>query len=159
MNESMGRIEAKLAELGFSLPPLHKQSKPNRTGAVQVGNLLFVSGHRPATREGSRIFGKVGGDMGIEEAYKAAEGCALNMLSSIRNELGTLDRVRRVVKILGFINSAAGFKQQPVVLDGASDLFYRLWGDGGCHSRSATGMFELPGGIAVEVEGVFEIEP
>lgn len=156
-----GRIETKLEdELKLHLPPAQRRlTTPNRTGAVQVGNLLFVSGHGSASLEGYRVNGKVGADMTVEEARHSAQGCALNMLATIRECLGDLDRVRRVVKLLGMVNGAPGFKQQAAVVDGASDLFYELWGPAGCHARSAVGMFELPNGMAVEIEGVFEVEP
>jgi enamine deaminase RidA (YjgF/YER057c/UK114 family) len=151
-------IEARLAALGLPLPPVHRFPNPNRTGCVQAGSLLFVSGHPPAAREGVRIQGKVPRDVSEAEATLAAESAALNMLASIRAQVGGLDRVKRVVKIFGMVNSSPGFNRQFAVVDGASDLFVELWGpDHGQHARSAVGMFELPRDIVVEVEGVFEL--
>jgi enamine deaminase RidA (YjgF/YER057c/UK114 family) len=145
-------------EFAIRLPPARKMANPNRTGVVQAGRLLFVSGHAPVELEGVRRTGKVGADLTLEEGYRAAQACAVGILSTLREYLGDLDRVRRVVKLVGFVNSAPGFLEQPAVVDGASDVFYKLWGDAGSHARSAIGVFELPRGIAVEVEGVLEVD-
>jgi enamine deaminase RidA (YjgF/YER057c/UK114 family) len=151
-------IEATLARLGLTLPPVHEFPNPNRSGSVQVGTLLFVSGHPPIAWQGGRIHGKVPGDVSEAEAYRAAESVALNMLASIRAQVGTLDRVKRVVKIFGMVNSSPGFNRQFAVVDGASDLLVKVWGPRyGQHARSAVGMFELPRDIVVEIEGVFEL--
>ena len=152
------RIENKLAELGLTLPPLFKFANPNRTGCVRVGNMLYVSGHPPASGIGAPTEGKVPTEVSEEEAYKAARAAALNILSSIKETIGSLDQVKRVVKILGMVNSSPGFASQFAVIDGASDLFLNLWGpENGQHARSAVGMFELPRRIPVEVEGIFEL--
>lgn len=151
-------IENKLAELGLTLPPLFQFVNPNRTGCVRVGNMLYVSGHPPASGFGALTEGKVPADVSEEEAYKAARAAALNILSSIKETIGSLDQVKRVVKILGMVNSSPGFTSQFAVIDGASDLFLELWGpEHGQHARSAVGMFELPRRIPVEVEGIFEL--
>lgn len=153
------KIEEKLTRLGLSLPPPFQYPSPNRTGCVQVEKLLFVSGHGPAEIAGVKTRGKVGADLSEQEAYQAARACALSILSSIKQHLGDLDRVKRVVKVFGMVNSAPGFERQPAVVDGASDLFLELWGpEYGQHARSAVGMFELPRRISIEVEGIFELK-
>lgn len=151
VNESATALEREL-------PPARKMTNPNRVAAVQVGNLLFVSGHGPADQNDLRRPATVGVNMTTEEANLAARACAVNMLSSIREYLGDLRRVRRVVKVVGFVNCAPGFSEQGTVIDGASDVFLELWGDAGVHARSAVGVTGLPRGIAVEVEGIFEID-
>lgn len=153
------KIEERLKQMGLTLPPPFHYPSPNRTGCVQVATLLFVSGHGPAEIPGVKTRGKVGGELTEEEGKLAARACALSMLSSIKKHTGDLDCVRRVVKILGMVNTAPGFDRQFAVIDGASDLFLALWGkENGQHARSAVGMFELPRGFPVEVEGVFELE-
>jgi len=153
-------IEKKLAEMGLALP-----SKPPAAGnylsAVRSGNLVFVSGHGPALTEGGKvkyIRGKVGKDLTIEQGYEAARLVGLHLLRSIKETVGDLDKVSRFVKVLGFVNSAEGFQDQPKVINGASDLFVALYGDAGRHARSAIGMYELPHGIAVEIEAVVEVK-
>ncbi len=153
------KIEEKLAKLGLTLPPPFQYPSPNRTGCVQVGKLLFMSGHRPAVLPGIKIRGKVDSDLSEEEAYLAARASALNMLSSIKRHVGKLDRVKRVVKVLGMVNTSPGFERQFAVIDGASDLFLELWGpEYGQHARAAVGMFELPRQNPVEIEGIFELQ-
>jgi enamine deaminase RidA (YjgF/YER057c/UK114 family) len=151
-------IEAKLAEMGYTLPPPFVYPSPNRRGTVRVGDLLFASGHPPSETHGVPLRGKVGGDVGEEVAYATARSCALNILASVRAALGDLDRVRQVVKVVGYVNTAPGFERQFAVIDGASDLFLALWGEQGSHTRSAVGVFELPRGFPVEVEAVFAVE-
>lgn len=151
-------IEEKLAKLGLTLPPPFQYPSPNRTGCVQVGTLLFISGLGPAEIVGVKMRGKVGDEVSEEEATKAAQVAALSMLSSIKSQIGDLNKVKRVVKILGMVNSSAGFDRQFAVIDGASDLFLELWGpEHGQHARAAVGMFELPRRIPVEIEGIFEL--
>lgn len=151
------KAEAKLAELGLVLP-----SAPgpiaNYVRAVRVGSLLFVSGHGP-TRDGKYLFtGKLGKDLTIDDGYKAAQLVCLNCLASVREALGDLDRVKRVVKLLGMVNSAPDFGHQPEVINGASDLLVQLYGEAGRHARSAVGMGALPRNIAVEIEMILEVE-
>ena len=150
--------EQKLAELGLELPPV-PQPVANYVGAVRVGNLLFVSGHGPL-RDGRAVFtGKLGAGVELEQGREAAQLVALNMLATIRAELGELSRVRRVVKLLCMVNSAPDFLQQPLVANGASDLLVALYGEAaGKHARSAVGMAALPFDIPVEIEGIFEVE-
>ena len=148
--------ENRLTELGIDLPkvaaPLGAYLK-----AVRSGNLLFLSGHGPHKDGVVQFKGKVGHNISLEEGYAAARLTMLNCLTTIRNELGTLDRVRRVVKVLGFVNSAPGFTDQPKVINGGSELLIDLFGEAGKHARSAVGMAELPGNIAVEIEMIVEI--
>jgi enamine deaminase RidA (YjgF/YER057c/UK114 family) len=150
--------EAKLKELGITLPA---PAKPMGTyvPGVRVGNLLFLSGHGPIRVEGNpSARGKVGRDLTTEEAYKVAREVGVNLLGSARNILGSLDRVKRVVKVLGMVNSAEGFGDQPKVINGFSDLMIEVFGDNGRHARSAVGMAELPSGIPVEIEVILEVD-
>jgi enamine deaminase RidA (YjgF/YER057c/UK114 family) len=151
------KAEAKLVELGLALPGAPGPIA-NYVRAVRVGNLLFVSGHGP-TRDGKYLFtGKLGKDLTIDDGYKAAQLVCLNCLASVREVLGDLDRVKRVVKLLGMVNSAPDFGHQPEVINGASDLLVQLYGEAGRHARSAVGMGALPRNIAVEIEMILEVE-
>jgi enamine deaminase RidA (YjgF/YER057c/UK114 family) len=155
--DSHMRVEAKLHELGLELPPTPRPAA-NYVGAVQTGNLLFISGHGP-TKDGKFIYlGKVGKDLSIEEGYEAARLVALNCLASAKSVIGDLDRITRVVKILGMVHCTEDFGDQPKVINGASDLLVQLFGDSGRHARSAVGMQALPFGMAVEIEMILEIE-
>jgi len=153
----MSKIDDRLRELGLTLP---EPGAPvaNYVGAVRTGNLVFVAGHGPRPDPDRRYLGKVGADLDLETAYRAARVATLNCLSTLRAAVGDLDRVRRVVKLLGMVNSAPGFREQPQVINGASDLLVDLFGDRGRHARSAVGMAELPSGIAVEVELIVEVD-
>ena len=152
-------VEARLIELDIELPPAFVYPSANRTGCVQVGNLLYTSGHPPPVDLGVAIEGKVPADVSEDEAYRSARATALNILASVRQQIGSLDRVRRVVKVYGMVNSSPGFQRQFAVIDGASDLFYELFGpEAGQHARSAVGMFELPRGFCMEIEAIFEID-
>ena len=150
-------IEGKIAALGYVLPEPFVYPSPNRQGTVRVGELLFASGHPPCEAHGVPLRGKVGGDVPEEVAYAVARSCALNILASVRQAVGDLDRVRQVVKVVGYVNTAPGFERQFAVIDGASDLFLALWGERGVHTRSAVGVYELPRGFPVEVEAVFHV--
>ncbi|HEY7711076.1 MAG TPA: RidA family protein [Candidatus Entotheonella sp.] len=153
------RIEAKLAEMGLSLPD-PPAPVGNYVGAVQTGNLLFVSGHGPRRLDDSTILaGKVGRDLTTEQAYEVAKSVMLNCLASIKRELGDLDRVRRVVKLLGMVNCTEEFVEPPKVINGASDLLVELYGEAGRHARSAVGMQQLPMNIPVEIEMIVEVAP
>ena len=151
------RIEAKLAERGLLLPAAPKPVA-NYVRAVRTGSLLFLAGHGPSRDGKNQFVGKVGKDLTVEEGYQAAQLVALNCLASAKEALGDLDRVKRVVKLLGMVNCAPDFGQQPLVINGASDLLVDLYGDAGRHARSAVGMGALPGGIAVEIEMILEVE-
>jgi len=152
-----GRIDAKLAELGIQLP---KPATPvaNYVPFVIVGNIVFVSG-QVTLRDGKLAYaGKVGTDLTVDEGYQAARVCCLNLLAQLREACGgDLDRVRRVVKLGGFVNCDAAFKDQPKVINGASDLMVEVFGDAGRHARFAVGAPSLPSGTATEVDGIFEI--
>jgi enamine deaminase RidA (YjgF/YER057c/UK114 family) len=155
----MGTIKDKITAMGFVLPQPFKFPNSNRTGCVVVGSLVFVSGHgRDLTGPGVKPAGKVGRDLTLEEGYAAARAAALSMLASLDQELGDLDRLKRVVRLFGMVNVAPGFDRMPQVIDGASDFFYQLFGPKfGQHARSAVGMAELPHGIPVEINGEFEL--
>jgi enamine deaminase RidA (YjgF/YER057c/UK114 family) len=151
------KAEARLAELGLELPNPTKPTA-NYVPAVRVGNLLFVSGHGPQ-RDGKMHFvGKIGQDLTVEEGYRAAQSVALKCLASVREVLGDLDRVKRVVKLLGMVNCTPDFEQHPQVINGASDILVNLFGEEGRHARSAVGMNALPRGISVEIEMILEVE-
>ena len=155
----MGKIEAKLEAMGHRLPQAFAFPSANRRGAVQVGNILYVSGHGPnaATSSGLRVAGKLGADMSVAEGQAAARSAALSILASVKRELGDLDRVKRVIRLFAMVNSTPDFGDQPRVIDGASDLFFELFGEAGCHARSAVGMAALPHGMAVEINCEIEV--
>ena len=163
MSTKIGKIEAKLNKMGLEVPPTHPYPSPNRTSAVQVGNLLFLSGHgtgRQAMPLSIKQFGKVGGDVTEQEAYVCAKSAALCMLASIKKAVGDLDRVKRVIRLYGMVNCAPHFDRHMVVIDGASDLFYELWGPVfGQHARAAVGIGGLPRGAVLEIMGEFELHP
>jgi enamine deaminase RidA (YjgF/YER057c/UK114 family) len=148
-----------LKELKIDLPPA-PAPVGNYVGGVAVGNLLFMSGCGPRRSDGTAITGKLGSDLTTEEGYAAARVVALNMLANIRSVIGSLDRVERVVKVLGMVNAAPHFDQMPKVINGFSDLFVEIFGlERGRGARSAVGMATLPNQIAVEVEMVLQIAP
>ena len=151
-------IEDKLRQMGLELP---EPPKPvaSYVPCVRAGNLLFVSGQVPREKGVLRFSGHLGGNLNLEEGRQAARLCALNALSALKQELGNLDRVRRIVKLTGFVASAAGFTDQPKVVDGASVFLAELFGEKGQHARAAVGVNELPLGSAVELEMIVEVEP
>jgi enamine deaminase RidA (YjgF/YER057c/UK114 family) len=130
----------------------------NYINVVRVGNLLYLSGRGPSNADGKYIAGKVGKDLTIEQGYAAARLTAINHLSVIKTELGSLDKVKRIVKVLGMVNCTEDFKDQPKVINGYSDLMVEIFGEKGKHARSAVGMYALPLGMAVEVEVIVEVE-
>ena len=148
--------EAKLKELGITLP---QPPKPvgNYVGGVQVGTLLFMSGCGPRKPDNTSITGKVGGELTTEQGYEAARLVGLNMLANVKAQIGSLDKVKRVVKVLGMVNADPAFKEHPKVINGFSDLMVEVFGDPGRGGRSAVGMGSLPGQIAVEVEMILEV--
>ncbi len=150
-------VDARLKELGIVLPPPFRPMA-NYVPAVRSGNLVFVSGHGPNRPDGTFITGKLGRDLGIEQGYEAARLTMLNCLSSLNAELGSLNRVRRFVKVLGMVNCTEEFGDPPAVINGGSDLLVEIFGDAGRHARSAVGMQSLPRGIAVEIELIAEVE-
>lgn len=145
-------IEQRLAELGIELPQL-KAPPGNFVPFVQSGNLLFLSGAGP------RAKGRVGVEFSVEQAQQFARDVAIQHLAVIKAALGDLDRVARVVKVLGMVNASADFEQHPAVINGYSDCLVEVFGDRGLHARSAVGMGSLPFGIPVEVEAIIEVEP
>ena len=149
--------ETRLKEKGIVL---NEPSKPvaNYVNAVRVGNLLFLAGKGPTKPDGSNITGKVGKDLTIEQGYEAARLTAINHLAVLKAELGSLNKVKRIVKVLGMVNCTEDFKDQPKVINGYSDLMVEIFGDKGKHARSAVGMYALPVNIAVEVEVIVEVE-
>lgn len=150
-------VEAKLKEQKIEL---FKPSAPmaNYVKAVRVGNLIFLAGHGPTKADGTNITGKVGKDLSVEQAYMAARQTAISMLSTLKAELGDLNKVKRVVKVLGMVNCTEDFTDQPKVINGFSDLIVSVFGEKGLHARSAVGMNSLPSNIAVEVEMIVEVE-
>ncbi len=124
---------------------------------VRTGNLLHLSGHIPVTENGL-IKGKLGSTLSVKDGYQSAKTCAINILATLKKELGTLDNVKQIVKIVGFVACTDDFDQQPSVINGASDFFVELFGEKGNHARSAVGTNALPLGIATEVECIVEIE-
>jgi len=148
-------IEKKLAELGVSLPDAPAPAA-NYVPYVVSGNMVYVSG-QVSIDNGTHIAGRLGESMTVEDGARAARVCAVNLLAQVRAATGDLSRLKRVVKLTGFVNSAPGFGDQPKVINGASDFFVEVLGEKGRHARSAVGAI-LPFGLAVEVEGIFEIE-
>jgi enamine deaminase RidA (YjgF/YER057c/UK114 family) len=151
------RVEQRLAELGLVLPPVAAPAA-NYVGAVLTGNLLFLAGRGPYRPDGGGLHtGVVGRDVTVEEAYGHARLAGLQLIATMQAELGDLDRVARVVKVLGLVNAVPGFGQQPEVINGCSDLLVEVFGDRGRHARSAVGAGSLPRNITVEVEAVVEV--
>ncbi|WP_134726209.1 RidA family protein [Paracoccus luteus] len=148
-------IDARLSQLNITLPDAPAPAA-NYVPHVQTGNLLFVSGQISAGPEGL-IRGRLGDDMDVAAGAAAARGCGLALLAQARAALGSLDRVARVVKLTGFVNSTPGFTDQPEVINGCSDLMVEVFADKGRHARAAVSATALPRGVAVEIEAVFEI--
>ena len=144
--------EKKLKELGITLAPV-TPPVANYVNAVRTGNLLFLAGKGPA----SGVAGIVGKDITVEQAYGHARTTGLNLMAVMRDELGSLDRVQRIVKVLGMVNAVPGFTDQPKVINGCSDLFVEVFGERGKHARSAVGMGSLPNNIPVEIEVIVEV--
>jgi enamine deaminase RidA (YjgF/YER057c/UK114 family) len=149
--------DKKLKELGIELLPPVKPIA-NYVKAVRTGNLLFLSGHGPTKADGSYITGKVGRDLTIEQGYAAAKLTGEGILSTLKAELGDLNKVKRVIKVNGWVNGTPDFADQPKVINGCSDLMVAVFGDKGKHARSAMGAGSLPSNIAVEIEIIVEVE-
>ena len=149
--------ETRLKEKGIVLTAPGKPVA-NYVNAVRVGNLLYLAGKGPTKPDGSNITGKVGKDLTIEQGYEAARLTGINHLAVLKAELGSLNKVKRIVKVLGMVNCTEDFKDQPKVVNGYSDLMVEIFGEKGKHARSAVGMYALPSNIAVEVEVIVEIE-
>lgn len=151
------KVEQRLKELGIELPA-STAPMANYVNAVQTGKLIFLAGKGPRKADGSYITGKVGIDLSIEEGYQAARLVGLHQLAALKEAVGNLDRVKRVVKVLGMVQAGPDFTDHPKVINGFSDLMVEVFGEKGKHARSAVGMVSLPSGIAVEIELIVEIE-
>lgn len=149
-------VEEKLKQLGLELPSA-ATPMANYVPAVRTGNLVFLSGHGPLEKD-RLIRGKLGSDLTVEEGYQAARLVAIGLLGSLKDVIGDLERVRRIVKLLGLVNSEPTFLEQPQVINGASDLLVEVFGEKGRHARSAVGTNTLPVNIAVEIEMIVEVE-
>ncbi len=154
----MHKIDKRLAELGITLP---SPAKPVASYVpwVRTGNLIFVSGQITMVDGKPQHIGKLGADISVEDGVKAARTCAINILSHLRDACdGNLDRVIRIVKLVGFVNSTPDFVKQPTIINGASDLLGEVFGEKGRHARSAVSVASLPFGVSVEIEAIAEIE-
>lgn len=149
-------VEKKISEMGISLtepsPPV-----ANYVNSVRTGNIVFMAGKGPTKPEGGYITGKVGIDLTVEEGYEAARMAAIVQLSALKAEIGDLNKVKRVVKVLGMVNAAPDFENHPEVINGFSDLIVEVFGERGKHARAAVGMGSLPRNIAVEIEMIVEV--
>jgi enamine deaminase RidA (YjgF/YER057c/UK114 family) len=153
----MIKIEEKIKGLGITIPEV-KKTIAEYIPAVTVGNLVFTSGVISRIDGMKEFSGKVGGKLTLEEGKEAAKQCAINILAILKHELGDLDRVERIVRLEGFVNSADGFKEQPFVINGASELFVKIWGDKGRHARAALSTNELYNDEPVEIYCVVQIK-
>ena len=147
--ERFDRLDIDLPSIGVPMA--------NYVHAVRTGDLIFTAGKGPVDEEGNLITGKVGTDLSVEEGYTAARAVAIRQLAVLKKELGSLDKVKRVVKVLGMVNCSSDFTQQPEVINGFSDLLVEVFGEAGKHARSAVGMSSLPRNIAVEIEMIVEV--
>jgi enamine deaminase RidA (YjgF/YER057c/UK114 family) len=151
-------IEKKLADLNLSLPAV-SPSKGIYKRCVVVKNLLYVSGHVSVKDDGTTLKGKLGKDLSDDEGKIAARQSGLAILSSIKDHLGDLDKIKRVIKILGMVNSVPDYENHPAIINGCSELYVQLWGEeNGKGVRSAVGMGSLPGNAAIEIEAIFELQ-
>jgi enamine deaminase RidA (YjgF/YER057c/UK114 family) len=150
--------EEQLKRLKLELPPISKSKNPI-AGAVRAGDMLYVSGHGPIPVDGKAVVGKLGKDFDVKQGRAAARSVGLQLLSVVRAELGSLDKVVRLVKTLGMVNCTAEFTEQPAVVNGFSELMIEVFGEqAGKGARSAVGMASLPGGIPVEIEAIFQVK-
>lgn len=157
MSNAQNTPEEKLKAMGIELP---QPTKPigNYVKYVRTGNLIYFSGHGPGKPDGTTITGKVGKDLSLEQGYEAAKATGISLLSTLKDAVGDLSKVKRIVKVLGMVNCTDTFTDQPKVINGFSDLMVAVFGEKGKHARSAVGMNALPNNIAVEVEMVVEVE-
>lgn len=149
--------EKKLKELGIELITPTKPMA-NYVKAVRTGNLIFLAGHGPTKADGTLITGKVGKELSTEQGSEAARQTAISLLSTLKAELGDLNKVKRNVKVLGMVNCTENFTDQPKVINGFSDLMVQVFGEKGKHARSAVGMYALPSNMTVEIEMIVEVE-
>ena len=149
--------DEKFAQLGLTLPPAPKPMGVYKPCLI-VDKFVYVSGHGPVKNDGSRIIGRIGADMNIDEGKLAAQQVGLTILATLKAKFGTLNKIKRVIKTLGMVNATADFERHPFVINGCSELFAEVFGnEHGIGARSAVGMGSLPGNIAVEIEAIFEI--
>lgn len=158
MSASAQTPEEKLKQANITLPAAQKPVA-NYVNAVRTGNLIFLSGKGPTNPDGTHITGKVGKELTIDQGYAAARLTGINLLAVLKEELGSLNKVKRIVKLLGMVNCTENFTDQPKVINGCSDLMVEIFGDKGKHARSAVGMYALPSNIAVEIEMIVEVDP
>jgi enamine deaminase RidA (YjgF/YER057c/UK114 family) len=151
------KTEQRLKELGIELPE-PRAPIANFVNAVRTGNLMFLAGNGPGVPGKPLPQGKVGRDFSIEQAYRLARDVGINLIAVMKAELGDLDRVKRIVKVLGMVNATSEYSHQPEIINGCSDLFVEVFGERGKHARSAVGMGSLPRGIPVEIEVIVEVE-
>lgn len=151
------KIEKRLTELNIVLPKVQPPIA-SYVNAVRTGNLIFLSGKGPTAADGKFISGKVGVDLTLDEGKAAARNTGLNLLAALKAEIGDLDKVKRIVKVLGMVNCPSDFTQQPQVINGFSDLMVEVFGEKGKHARSAVGVGSLPSNIPVEIEMIVEVE-
>jgi enamine deaminase RidA (YjgF/YER057c/UK114 family) len=154
----MQTIEDRLLQLAITLPPL-PQAMANYVPFTFAGNLLYISGQGPRIKDGDWVRGQVGKDITVEQAYEAARLTGIQILAVTNAALGSLSRVKKILKVNGFVNALPEFRDHPAVINGCSDLFVALLGDAGRHARSAIGVSGLPQGIAVEIEAILEVYP
>lgn len=152
----MTNFETRLVELGLTLPAAPKPMATYAT-AVRIGELLYVAGTGPLREDGTYMTGRLGAELDVAAGQAAARACALAMLATVRAEVGSLDGVARLIKVLGFVQATPAFTDHPKVMNGFSDLMVQLFGDAGLAARSAVGAPSLPAGIAVEVEAIFRL--
>ena len=150
--------EEKLKQSGITLP-IPQKPIANYVNAVRVGNLIFLAGKGPSRPDGTNITGKIGKELTIQQGYEAARLTGINQLAVLKAELGSLNKVKRIVKVLGMVNCTEDFTDQPKVINGFSDLMVEIFGENGKHARAAVGMYVLPMNIAVEVEMIVEVYP
>ncbi len=150
-------VEMKIKEMGIEIP-IPGEPVANYVHIVRTGNLVFTAGKGPNKPEGGYIQGKVGADLTVEQGYEAARNAGIQLLGALKKELGDLNKVKRIVKVLGMVNATPDFTKQPEVINGCSDLMVAIFGEKGKHARSAVGMGSLPRNIAVEIEMIVEVE-
>jgi enamine deaminase RidA (YjgF/YER057c/UK114 family) len=155
----MYNADEQFEKLGLSLPPAPKPLGVYKPALVVDGKYLYLSGHLPVQNDGSLITGRIGKDMDMEAGKKAAQQVGLTILASIKASLGSLNKVKRIIKTFGMVNCTPDFEKHPYIINGCSELFAAVWGpDNGVGTRSAMGMGSLPGNIPVEIEAIFELE-
>ncbi len=156
-NEFLGTPEENFKAFGLDLPPAPKPMGVYKPG-LKVDHFYYVSGHGPVLNDGSLIVGRVGDAMDMEEGKVAAQQVGLTILATLKSQLGSLNKIKRVIKVLGMVNCTADFERHPYVINGCSELFAKVWGEeNGIGVRSAVGMGTLPGNIPVEIEVIFEL--